>query len=55
LDPTLSGLASGFYNLDLTQGFQKSDLIILAGRPSMGKTALGLNIDSGFETSCSIF
>jgi replicative DNA helicase len=44
LDP-LSGLASGFYNLDsLTQGFQKSDLIILAGRPSMGKTALGLNI-----------
>jgi replicative DNA helicase len=38
LDPTLSGLASGFYNLDsLTQGFQKSDLIILAGRPSMGK------------------
>jgi replicative DNA helicase len=45
LDPTLSGLASGFYNLDsLTQGFQKSDLIILAGRPSMGKTALGLNI-----------
>jgi replicative DNA helicase len=45
LDPTLSGLASGFYNLDsLTQGFQKSDLIIIAGRPSMGKTALGLNI-----------
>jgi replicative DNA helicase len=30
LDPTLSGLASGFYNLDsLTQGFQKSDLIFL--------------------------
>jgi replicative DNA helicase len=28
----------------LTQGFQKSDLIIIAGRPSMGKTALGLNI-----------
>jgi replicative DNA helicase len=45
LDPTLSGIASGFYDLDsLTQGFQKSDLIILAGRPSMGKTALGLNI-----------
>jgi replicative DNA helicase len=45
LNPTLSGLASGFYNLDsLTQGFQKSDLIIIAGRPSMGKTALGLNI-----------
>jgi replicative DNA helicase len=45
LNPTLSGLASGFYDLDLlTQGFQKSDLIIIAGRPSMGKTAFGLNI-----------
>jgi replicative DNA helicase len=37
LDPTLSGLASGFYNLDLNSRFPKSDLIILAGRPSMGK------------------
>jgi replicative DNA helicase len=45
LNPTLAGLSSGFYDLDLlTQGFQKSDLIIIAGRPSMGKTALGLNI-----------
>jgi replicative DNA helicase len=45
LNPTLPGLPSGFYDLDLlTQGFQKSDLIIIAGRPSMGKTALGLNI-----------
>jgi replicative DNA helicase len=45
LKPELPGLASGFYDLDsLTQGFQKSDLIILAGRPSMGKTALSLNI-----------
>ena len=45
LNPTLYGLASGFYDLDcLTQGFQKSDLIILAARPSMGKTALSLNI-----------
>jgi replicative DNA helicase len=45
LNPTSSGLASGFYNLDsLTQGFQKSDLIIIAGRPSVGKTALSLNI-----------
>lgn len=47
LDPKLSGIPSGFYDLDsLTQGFQKSDLIILAGRPSMGKTALSLNIAS---------
>ena len=45
LNPALPGLASGFYNLDLlTQGFQKSDLIIIAGRPSTGKTALSLNI-----------
>nr|YP_010471908.1 replication helicase subunit [Haslea avium]UVG41373.1 replication helicase subunit [Haslea avium] len=45
LNPNLAGLASGFHDLDLlTQGFQKSDLIIIAGRPSMGKTALGLNI-----------
>jgi len=45
LNPKLPGLPSGFANLDsLTQGFQKSDLIILAGRPSMGKTALSLNI-----------
>ena len=45
LSPTLAGLPSGFYDLDLlTQGFQKSDLIIIAGRPSMGKTALALNL-----------
>lgn len=42
---TMPGLASGFYDLDsITQGFQNSDLIIIAGRPSMGKTALCLNI-----------
>lgn len=45
LNPALAGLSSGFYDLDsFTQGFQKSDLIIVAGRPSMGKTALCLNI-----------
>jgi replicative DNA helicase len=45
LNPKLLGLTSGFYELDsLTQGFQKSDLIILAGRPGMGKTAFSLNI-----------
>lgn len=43
--PTLAGLSSGFDELDVfIQGFQKSDLIIIAGRPSMGKTALSLNI-----------
>lgn len=45
LNPNLSGLPSGFLKLDeLTQGFQKSDLVVIAGRPSLGKTALGLNI-----------
>lgn len=45
LNPSLSGVVSGFHQLDsLTQGFQKSDLIIIAGRPAMGKTALSLNI-----------
>ena len=45
LNPQLPGLPTGFGKLDeLTQGFQKSDLIIIAGRPSMGKTALSLNI-----------
>ena len=45
LKPGLAGLSSGFYDLDcMTQGFQQSDLIIIAGRPSIGKTALILNI-----------
>ena len=45
LNHSLSVLKSGFHDLDLLiDGFQKSDLIILAGRPSMGKTALSLNI-----------
>lgn len=45
LNPTVPGILSDFHDLDLlTQGFQKSDLIIIAGRPSMGKTAFGMNI-----------
>ena len=41
----VTGLASGFYDLDYkTSGFQPSDLILLAARPSMGKTAFALNI-----------
>ena len=45
LNRSFSGLKSGFHDLDLIiEGFQKSDLIIIAGRPSMGKTALSLNI-----------
>ena len=41
----LSGVPSGYPNIDrITQGWQKSDLIILAARPSVGKTAFTLNI-----------
>ncbi len=43
----MSGVPSGFKDLDnMTYGFQPSDLIILAARPSMGKTALALNMAS---------
>ena len=41
----VTGISTGFYDLDYkTAGFQKSDLLLLAARPSMGKTALALNI-----------
>jgi len=41
----VTGVASGYKKLDeLTAGLQPSDLLILAGRPSMGKTAFALNI-----------
>lgn len=41
----LSGINTGFTKLnDLTGGWQKSDLLILAGRPGMGKTSLALNM-----------
>ena len=42
---TITGVASGFKDLDeRTAGFQPSDLVIVAARPSMGKTALCLNV-----------
>ncbi len=41
----IAGISTGFTKLDtLTSGFQKGDLIIIAGRPGMGKTAFSLNI-----------
>lgn len=41
----VTGVPSGYHDLDhMTAGFQPSDLIIVAGRPSMGKTAFCLNI-----------
>jgi replicative DNA helicase len=42
---TITGVASGFTDLDeMTSGFQPADLIIVAARPSMGKTAFCLNV-----------
>jgi replicative DNA helicase len=53
----VTGVATGFTKLDeLTAGFQKSDLIILAGRPGMGKTAFALNIakNSAVDTNIPV-
>ncbi len=44
-DGGITGLASGYSDLDkMTCGWQKSDLVIVAGRPSMGKTAFAMNL-----------
>lgn len=44
-DGGISGLATGFADLDrMTSGLQAGDLVIIAGRPSMGKTTLAVNI-----------
>ncbi len=41
----VTGVPTGFYDLDrMTAGFQAGDLIVLAARPSMGKTAFAINI-----------
>ena len=55
-DP-VTGVPTGFVDLDeKTSGFQQGDLIIIAGRPSMGKTALALNIAGhvGFDTKLPV-
>ena len=54
---SLIGVPTDFFELDnLLSGFQKSDLIILAGRPSMGKTALALNFarNISIEHNCKV-
>jgi replicative DNA helicase len=44
-DGTMTGISTGFKKLDeMTSGLQPGDLIIIAGRPSMGKTTLAVNI-----------
>ena len=51
----ITGVPTGFQRLDeLTSGLQPSDLIIIAGRPSMGKTALALNIAQNASVQASI-
>ena len=56
----LTGISSGFNNFDeKTSGLQKSDLIIIAGRPSMGKTSFAMNLAEnaamGSESSVAVF
>lgn len=54
---TVTGVASGFADLDdITSGFQPADLIIVAARPSMGKTAFCLNIaqHAAIETNVGV-
>ncbi len=56
----LTGISTGFGNFDeKTSGLQKSDLIIIAGRPSMGKTSFAMNLAEnavmGTENSVAVF
>ncbi len=56
----LSGLPSGFHALDkVTSGWQKSDLVIIAARPAMGKTAFVLsmvkNMAVDYKIPCAVF
>lgn len=56
----LTGISTGYHELDrMTCGLQRSDLIIIAGRPSMGKTAFALNIVEnaaiGNGVVCAVF
>ncbi|WP_342399823.1 replicative DNA helicase [Weizmannia sp. FSL W8-0676] len=47
----VTGIPTGFYELDrMTAGFQRNDLIIVAARPSVGKTAFALNIAQNVGT-----
>ena len=49
----VTGVPTGFLDLDrLTAGLQPADLIVIAARPSMGKTALALNIAAHAATEC---
>jgi len=59
-DGDITGLSTGFTELDrMTAGLQKGDLVIVAGRPSMGKTSLAMNMAEnaaiGSNTAVAIF
>ncbi len=56
-DKEITGIATGFYDLDkLTSGLHESELIIIAARPAMGKTAFGLNlaVNAAMNTNKSV-
>ncbi len=54
-ETALPGIPSGFYDLDgITSGFGRSDLIIIAGRPAMGKTSFALNIAANIAKQQSL-
>lgn len=54
-DSHISGITTGFLDIDrMLGGFHRSDLIIIAGRPSMGKTALATNIAFNAASSCML-
>src|SRR6266446_4089774 len=51
----VTGIATGFTDLDrMTSGLQEGDLIVIAGRPSMGKTSLALNIGEHIALSAKL-
>lgn len=56
-DKEITGIATGFYDLDkLTSGLHESELIIIAARPAMGKTAFALNlaVNAAMNTNKSV-
>jgi replicative DNA helicase len=51
----VTGVPTGYHELDqITSGFQPGDLVVIAGRPSMGKTALALNITQSATAATGI-
>jgi replicative DNA helicase len=53
-DAGITGVATGFVDLDeITSGLQPGDLVIVAGRPSMGKTAFAVNIGENYALATS--